>query len=207
MKRIVTSLVVTSLAALALACGSSSSGGGSAGTPAPPALGAQIDRMGRPAVQTATNHTFDGNDSTKGAAKDGWNSNADPTTWVAMYSAEIEKNLAILDSLDTVCGNQLLADKTKTDASRYATFASVLADDRLWVNSAASGCTTYLAVEANATNLVPNSDCGGRALTYDPIKVTYSAVAVGALKGVTDGTSPVAAKTSGTTFPYLGAPL
>ena len=28
--------------------------------PAPPALGAQIERMGRPAINTALNHTFDG---------------------------------------------------------------------------------------------------------------------------------------------------
>jgi hypothetical protein len=207
MKRTIVSLVLTSLAGLALACGSSSSGGGSGKAPAPPALGAQMDRMGRPAVQTATNHTFDSNDGTKGMAKDAWNSNSDPTAWVSAYTSEIEKNLAILDSLDGVCGNQLFADKTKTDASRYATFASVLADDRVWVNAAGATCTTYLAVEANATNLLANADCGGRKPSYDAIKVTYSAVAAGALMGVTDGTAAVPAKTSGSTFPYLGAPL
>jgi len=162
--------------------------------------------MGRPAVQTATNHTFDTNDSAKGAAKDAWNANSGPTTWVSSYTSEIEKNLAILDSLDTVCGNQLFADKTKTDASRYGTLASVLADDRIWVNTAGSTCTTYLAVEANATNLIANSDCGGRKPSYDVMKITYSAVAAGALMGVTDGTTAVPAKTSGTTFPYLASP-
>jgi hypothetical protein len=172
------------------------------GNPAPPALGAQIDRMGRPAINTATNHAFDADEATKGAAKDEWNANSDPKTW-SKYAGEIEKNLAILDSLDTNCGNQLFADAAKTDATRYATLGSVLADDRLWVKADATTCTTYLAVEADATGLLKNGDCGGRKPSYEVMKITYSAVAAGALQGVTDGTTPVAEKTTVAAFPYL----
>src|SRR5437879_6436392 len=128
-------LLVGVLGSLVVACSSSSSSGGGGGgggnNPAPPALGAQIDRQGRPAINTATNHSFDANEDTKGAAKNDWNGNSDPSTWVAKYAGEIQKNLAILDAIDGTCGNQLFADKMKTDGSRYGTFASVLADDRL----------------------------------------------------------------------------
>lgn len=174
--------------------------------PAPPTLGAQIDRMGRPAVNTALNHAFDANETTKQAAKDDWNTNKDPSTWATKYTTEIEGNLAILDSLDTNCGNQAFADKTKTDKTRYATLAGVLADDRLWVKSDATECKIYLGVEANATGLAANSDCGGRSPGYDPIKETYSLLAIGALTGVSDGVTPIPDRAKVTTFPYLAAP-
>jgi hypothetical protein len=191
---------------------------GDAGHP-PPALGAQIDRMGRPAINTATNHAFDANTTTKDTAKDGWNQNSNPSTWVATYKSEVAANLGILDSLDNVCGNQLFAASAPVDAgtpdasapdaggaARYDTFAGVLADDRLWVKSDATACTQYLAVEANATGLLANTDCGGRVPSYEVMKITYSAVAVGALTGVTDGTTPLA-KSKVTAFPYLAPAL
>ncbi len=171
--------------------------------PAPPVLGAQIDRFGRPAINTALNHPFDPDATAKGTAKDAYNADADPTKWAAAYGAEFAKNLAILDSLDTVCGNQLLAKK-EVVADRYATLAGLMADDRLNVNTASGTCTVYLAVEANFIGVV-NTDCGGRALSYDPIDASYSALAVGSLSGVGDGID-ADADTKGTTFPYLAAP-
>ncbi len=181
-------------------------GADTGGFPAPPTIGAQIDRMGRPAVNTALNHAFDATETTKQAAKDDWNTNSDPSTWSTKYLVEVESNLAILDSLDTNCGNQAFADKTKTDKSRYATLGGVLVDDRLWVKSDATTCTTYLAVEANATALLANADCGGRSPSYDPIKETYSLLAIGALSGITDGVTPTPDRAKVTTFPYLAAP-
>lgn len=197
------------LAALTVtACSSSTTNTGTSGgatNPAPPTAGAQIDRMGRPAINTAVNHTFDTDDAAKGAAKDEYNSNADPKSWTK-YTGEIEANLGILDALDGTCGNQLFADKAKTDATRYATLAGVLADDRLWVNTDSTTCTTYLGVEANATKAIPNMDCGGRKPSYEVMKLTYTIAAVGMVStAVSDGTTPVAAKTSGATFPYLAA--
>jgi hypothetical protein len=170
--------------------------------------------MGRPGVLTATYHVFDGDEAAQGAAKDAWNQDSDKASWGSKYAGEIGKNLAILDGLDTNCGNQLFADTTKNDPSRYATLSSVLADDRLWLNADGHLCTIYLGVEANATGIVPNADCGGRAPSYDVMKLTYSIVARGtypatpevtATVGVTDGTTAVPAKTEGATFPYLAA--
>jgi hypothetical protein len=159
--------------------------------------------MGRPAINTALNHSFDLDDTSKGAAKDEWNQNSDPKTW-SKYVPEVEANLAILDSLDGTCGNQLFADMNKTDASRYATLAGVLADDRLWVNAAGATCTTYLGVEANATGAIPNQDCGGRKPSYEVLKLTYTILAAGMVStAVTDGVTPVAAKTTVATFPFL----
>jgi hypothetical protein len=185
--------------------------------PPPPAPlpGEQIDRIGRPGVNTALNNTFEGDPAVASAAKDEWNQNADRSTWVSSYATEVGKNLAIYDGLDTNCGNQLFADTSKTDASRYATLASVLADDRLWVKADATSCTIYLGVEANATMLGPNRDCGGRRPHYEVIKLTYSALAAGTLPasgalaaevGVSDGTVPVAEKTTVATFPFLAPP-
>lgn len=184
--------------------------------PLPPTLGPQLFRMGRPLINAAANHTFDPDDASKSAAQKEWNENSDPASWVQKYATEIGKNLAIYDALDGVCGNQLFADKSRPDASRYATLASVLADDRLWIRADGRVCTIYLGVEADATKLVANRDCGGRKPDYEVVMLTYSALATGTIPasaalavssgGVTDGTTAVAAKTSVATFPYLAPP-
>ncbi|MFN7955807.1 MAG: DUF4331 family protein [bacterium] len=174
-------------------------------TPPPPTLGAQIDRMARPAVNTALDHTFDLDADRKGMSKDAYNANASPTDWVAAYTNEVRANLAILDSLDSVCGNQLFADAT---APRYGTLAAVLADDRLYLNTGSTTCTTYLAVEANATGIIPNGDCGGRTPLYDVIDTTYSVVALGAVSGFGDTIDRDGDSTpSLSAFPFLGAPV
>lgn len=64
--------------------------------------------MGRPAVNTVLNNTFKAPSAATGTAKDAYNADADPSTWVATNKDEFKKNLAILDSLDTgFCGNGL----------------------------------------------------------------------------------------------------
>jgi hypothetical protein len=191
-----------------------------AGNPPPPVLGAQIDRFGRPAINTALNHSFDPDASSAGAAKDKYNADTDGGAWVAEYSPEFQKNLAILDSLDTTadggpgCGNQPFA-QDDAGALRYATLAGVLANDKLWINTAATTCSQYLGVELIATGVLPNdggvdggptNECGGRMLSYDVIQTTYSIVAGVGLSGFGSGVSAVATKTSGTTFPYLAPP-
>lgn len=76
------------------------------GFPAAPTLGAQIDRMGRPAVNTALNHGFDpaGDDE-----KQAYNEMPTKTEWFGMANVgEFMKNLALIDVLDTgLCGNGL----------------------------------------------------------------------------------------------------
>jgi hypothetical protein len=177
--------------------------GGAPMNPVPPKLGAQIDRFGRPAINTALNHTFDV-DPAKGMGKDAYNKESDPAKWAALAGGEFAKNLAILDGLDTKCGNQILAGAMPV-AGRYAGLAGALSDDRVYVNTAGATCTTYLAVEANATDLLMNMDCGGRKLDYDVIDTSYSALAAGAFSGVGDGIA-ADADTKGAAFPYLAAP-
>lgn len=72
-------------------------------SPVPPApvLGAQIDRMGRPAINTALNELLvaDGTPA-KTTARDMYNADQAPANWPMAYTPEFAKNLAILDSLD-----------------------------------------------------------------------------------------------------------
>jgi hypothetical protein len=180
------------------------SGGGTDGgsTPAPPALGAQIDRFGRPAVNTALNKTFEADTAKAVAGKNAYNADGNSAGWAAAYAAEVAGNLAILDALDSNCGNQLLAATGAPTADTYKALAGVLADDRQWVNTANMTCTQYLGVELGLA-----TDCGGRKLGYDVIDTTYSALALGTPTGFGDTIPAVAAKTSGTTFPYLAPPL
>jgi hypothetical protein len=171
------------------------------GPPAKPALGAPIDRMGRPAINTAANKTFTA-DATRSAAEDAYNHNGDPATWVATFAADMKATVAILDGLDADCGNQLLADANPQ--MRYSVLAGVLAGDMLQVDASKTSCGAYLAVEANATGVLANNECGGRTFEMDVIETSYSVLAAGALAGVDDGIGFTAHTTA--TFPYLGAP-
>jgi hypothetical protein len=175
--------------------------------PVKPALGAtQIDRMGRAGVNTALTDPFDIVPSqTPDQVKSAYNAATDPTQWGAQFKPRIAENLAILDSLDTNCGNQLLAGPNAS-AGRYDTLATVLADDRLYVRTDKTGCSTYLGAEANFVGIT-NDDCGGRTPLYNTIDVTYSVLAIGQLSGVTNGfTSDSEGNPNTTTFPFLGAP-
>ena len=118
---------------------------------APPALKTQIDRFGRPAINTALNHVFDPSASAKGTAKDAYNADSNVSGWAAAYGPEFAKNLAIFDGLDGTCGNQLGFAN-----GGYSALAGLVADDRLYVNTAGATCTTYLAVEANALGMIPD---------------------------------------------------
>jgi hypothetical protein len=195
----------------ALVVASCGGGGNGSSNPPPPAVSAnQIDRMGRAGVNTAlTNPFFDGSVASQeemhGAIQDEYNGATDPGGWMGMFASEIAANLAILDGLDRVCGNQLLAGSSAI-AGRYDQLAGVLADDQLYVNTASGSCEQYLAVEANAVGIT-NGDCGGRTPLEDTIDTTYSLLAAGALSGVTDGIDADAdGKASLTAFPFLDVP-
>jgi uncharacterized protein DUF4331 len=170
----------------------------------------QIDRMGRAGVNTALTNPFfresvPAEQQNHDAIVDRYNAATDPKRWVSMFSSEIAANLAILDSLDTVCGNQVLAGPSPVPG-RYDALAAVLADDQLYVNTASGTCLQYLAVEANAVGIA-NTDCGGRTPLEDTIDTTYSLLAVGALSGVMDGVMNDADGTASLTkFPFLDRP-
>ena len=188
-------------------CGSDNGSNNNNPPPAKPSLKTtQIDRMGRAGVNTALTDPFDiVQGSTPDQVKDAYNALIDPSTWSAQFKSNIATNLAILDSLDTVCGNQLLAGASAT-AGRYDTLASVLIDDRLYVRTDKTTCATYLGVEANAVGLT-NDDCGGRTPLYNTIDVTYSALAIGQFSGVTNGfTQNHEGLPDITTFPFLKPP-
>ncbi len=151
--------------------------------PAAPKLGVQIDRMGRPAINTVGSKTF-GTPAARDVAETAYNAASDPATWVAMFKPDIAASLAVLDALDKPdnatpamagCGNQVAVPAaTKHAAGAYDFLAGVLADDRLWVKlTAKGGCGLYLAVEANAL-MVTNDFCGGRTPTDDVIDESYS---------------------------------
>jgi hypothetical protein len=180
--------------------------------PPPPRVGAvQIDRMGRAGVNTALTNPFfresvASEESRHETILDDYNAANDPSQWVTEFSSLIASNLAILDGLDRVCGNQVLAGPTPV-AGRYKALADILADDQLYVNTASGTCLQYLAAEANAIGIA-NTDCGGRTPLENTIDITYSVVAVGALTGVTNGITRDADGTASlTAFPFLDRPV
>jgi len=182
--------------------------------PPPPAVGAvQIDRMGRAGVNTALTDPFfrdtvASEKSRHEMISDDYNAANNPSQWVAQFSSLIASNLAILDGLDRVCGNQTQPPPGLPQvAGRYKALADILADDQLYVNTASGTCEQYLAVEAKALGIT-NTDCGGRTPLENTIDVTYSVVAVGALSGVTNGvTSDADGTASLTVFPFLDRPV
>lgn len=169
------------------------------GFPRRPAIGgAQIDRMGRAAVTSALVSPLAPADQ-RGADRDAYNS-AGPDSW-AGFADIIAGTLGVLDALDANCGNQLLAGDD--DATRYDTLASVLADDRLYVNAASGLCNQYFGVELNATGLVPNDDCGGRTPLYDTIDVSYTALSNDLSIPVGDGVPSDDVMHGDAGFPFL----
>lgn len=189
---------------------------GTCENPAMPTLGMLIDRMGRAAVNTALSNPFDlyrpggtgmpieASDVTKNRYnRDGnvanWVTNWGATPYTAPNAA-VNFNLAILDGLDGgTCGNQLAFNAT----TKYATLTGVLAADVLQLDSTRTTCNQYLSVELNALGIA-NTNCGGRTLSMDTVDVTYSALAIGATTGVSDGIAETTVPL--TTFPFFTAP-
>jgi hypothetical protein len=225
--------------------------------PAAPTLGAVIDRMGRPAVNTALNAVVD-TGTAKTAKKDAYNHAAlDPITWGATVldaagtdpaypittalqvlgprktvAGEFRKYLGIFDTLDQGstlphtaigganndvggtggCGNGALYGGFAGTSTHYATLATVLSDDELYVDTAKLTCNTYLSVEVDVI-AGAHSQCGGRTPSHDVIDSSYSLLASGAngFAGasftplVGDGVT-VHADVSDSVFPFLGTP-
>ncbi len=210
-----------------------------AGTP--PTIGTQIDRMGRPAINTTLNGTLGTVTVDVTTQKDNYNRASDPATWATTVlfgtktvADEFRANLAVFDVLDqgvtTIpgagCSNQLLFNGVAAGggtpvATSYSTFAGILADDRLYLDTSKGVCNRYLSIEGEvATNgTVKHTDCGGRALTYDVIDFTYSMLTGGVNAFGTDANRTALVSDGGvatrvvshidvsdTTFPFLGAP-
>jgi len=164
----------------------------------------QLDRMGRPLTGNALLGTL-ASDKVSDKLKEDYN-RATPAT-AARFVPEIEKTLGLYDGFDGKCGNQLLASK-QASAGRYHDFATLLADDRLWVNSASGACTQLFAVELAelAGQGALKADCGGRAPTYSAANAYRSFLTNGTSTGIDDGLSRDAREHSATKFPFLAAP-
>lgn len=209
-------------------------GGAGGGTviPPKPELGAQIDRMGRPAINTALSGAFvtadmngvhHSDDAVRDDLENTYNHDDQENNWGSNKDL-FALNLGVLDSLDTglggitnaaACSNQpgSCLDSTSSAGGCYDLLGTVLADDRLWVDSEGMACSAavpalpqegYLAVELRAL-MIDNTGCGGRRPIDDVIETTYSAVAGVGIVGFDDGiTAPAGLHPE--LFPYLAPP-
>jgi len=198
--------------------------------PTKPALAAtQLDRMGRPTINVAVTNPFNLNYTGVGMGANGrdatrlaYNSDSNPAAWAANWTPVLAKTLAIYDGVDKVCGNQFAACGAVAGcamghvaaAGDYNTFASVLADDQLYMNTTLTNCGLYLGVEL-ASLQVPGASatCGGRTPLVNVVDETYTAAVVGAAGfnangtfAVTGGVTTKSTQASLTTFPFLTTP-
>ena len=167
--------------------------------PARPSLGARIDRVGRALTGNGLIEPI-GLDDVADRRKEAYN-RAAQADW-PQFVPDIQAGLALYDGLDGRCGNQWLAEPS----TRYATFAKLLADDRLWIDSEVTTCAEYMAVERAELTGGPRNDCGGRRPTDDVIDVFRSRMVIGETTGVDDGVAQDDRVHSATDFPFLAAP-
>ena len=167
--------------------------------------GKQTDRMGRPLTGNALMAPL-GPDEVSDALKEKYNAAA-PEAWPT-FEFPISETLGLYDSFDGICGNQLLAARQAPSKQRYAELAKLLADDRLWLNTAAPKCRQFFAVELAALGgrLELADDCGGRTPNEDASDVYRSILATGDVTGVADGVDRDEKGHSETEFPFLAAP-
>jgi hypothetical protein len=204
--------------------------------PPPPALGAQLDRMGRPLISTALIGVF-APAQDQAAMRDAYNRAPDPATWATSListgvtiETEMETNLAVFDAFDIAdpmisnpgCGNAVLyvpPPLPPGPSSSYRVAADLFADDEIYVDTAFASCPIYLALEiqyaTTGAGTKGHTTCGGRTPSDDVVDLTYSMLAAGK-DGVDPTTSDgapklhdgVAAHTDikESVFPFLGSP-
>ncbi|HEU5137654.1 MAG TPA: DUF4331 family protein [Steroidobacteraceae bacterium] len=165
--------------------------------------GVPIDRVGRVLTGNALLGLFDTQDASN-ARKSEYN-RAPREAW-SSFAPDIAAALATYDAFDGVCGNQWQAARDSASTSRYESLARLLADDRLWVNSAARTCRQYLAAEFNHVGKA-NHDCGGRTPNYDAVDVFRSLLVNGGLNGIDDGVERDDRQHSDSGFPFLAPPV
>ncbi|HUQ11635.1 MAG TPA: DUF4331 family protein [Steroidobacteraceae bacterium] len=164
--------------------------------------GVVVDRMGRALTGNMLLGTFDTEEASD-ALKTRYNQ-AVQADWPA-FAKDLVINLAIYDGFDGRCGNQWLAVQNSAPGARYEGLATMLADDRLWVNSAYHKCHQYLAAEFDHVGDTQR-DCGGRTPGYDAVDVFRSLLAHGTIRGLPDGVDRDDATHSDSVFPFLAKP-
>jgi hypothetical protein len=165
----------------------------------------RFDRLGRPLSKNALLGLTDA-DGVDDTLKEAWN-RATPAR-AARFVADMEKSLAFYDGLDGACGNQFLIDSKADAAERYRPLALLLADDRLWVNTASHTCTQLFAVELASRDgrADLSGDCGGRTPTYNASNTWRSLLVKGTVTGIDDGLDHDEHEPSTTEFPFLAPP-
>ncbi|WP_417462259.1 hypothetical protein [Kordiimonas sp.] len=174
-----------------------------------PGLGAQLDRVGRSLTANALLGLFAHNVNESEDHKHAYNESTDASDWWALFKDEIQIGLSFYDGLDGQCGNQWMAAEDLEGTSRYAPLATMLLDDRLWIDSSTTDCGRYLAVELVATGVAPakpGKACGGRTLDHDATDIFRSLLVFGRPSGVTDGVDGDDRTHSNSVFPFLAAP-
>jgi len=130
------------------------------GDPQPPGIGAQLDRAGRPLINTLLVNPFEqvlsgAGADTKPRMQDAYNASVNPANWQGNYAGRpwIADALAFWDGVDGTCGNQF----TPPSGTMYTTLSNILANDYLFIDTTKSVCNRYLAIE-----LGDPTNCGGR---------------------------------------------
>jgi hypothetical protein len=165
----------------------------------------QIDREGRPLTGNALLGLL-ASENEAFQLKEDYNAATPETS--ARFIPEIQESLALYDAFDGQCGNQFLADRNARAGKRYRALAELLADDRIWVNSASRVCTQMFAVEVAALAGKPGlaADCGGRTPNYDAANIHRSMLADGTPVSVDDGLHHDERQHSASVFPFLAPP-
>lgn len=148
----------------------------------------QIDRVGRPAINSAL---------IAAGRKDDYNFASDPGQWADMFLEDIVAGLTFTDSLDGIEGNILTGDPVL--------LGTVVVDDRLTTYLNIPDCGTYLAVEAADLAGAEPTECGGRTLEADVIDVTLTVAVSGGEIPVGDGVDANDVPFLDT-FPFLAPP-
>ncbi len=165
--------------------GSASKGGANAGIHTL----RQIDRIGRPAVNTALIDPY--SLTSDPALKDVYNTTSMIADW-PVFIPELQANLEYFDTVDGIVGNTPLSP---------ADLAFFLADDRLLVDTTFATCDNYLSVELTLLGVFLNQ-CGGRALQHDVIDDTLGLIIGSAVSdNVDDGDNVYLPD-----FPFVGIP-
>lgn len=231
------------LAAIAIAASAGCGGGGgkaasdspdggasdAPGTPMPPELGAQLDRMGRPGVGELLIATFGGTDAADRQAA--YRQASDPKTWLTTplaknvtIASELRTNIGPFDAIDaglvvnstTFPGcTDTLGYQRPTSVTSYDALIDILADDELYLDTSKATCTTYLSLELEqaSAGTLAHDTCGGRMLGLDALDVLLAVLIAGrAGLDQSAGFAPIfhSAATAHAditdAFPFLGAP-
>lgn len=104
--------------------------------------GKQIERVGRPLTKNALIGLFAGEDASN-KRKEEYNRTAQKD-W-PQFVPDLEASLALYDGFDGRCGNAFFADPKSPKP--YHRLATILADDRLWINSKVTTCKQFFALE------------------------------------------------------------